>query len=337
MPVLSEDAVMMESEEVNQISYSSLDDSVHVFNFMSEQAMILDPDYRILAANPASLNATGLSEKDLVNRFCYEVFHKKDHPPAECPCEKLKQSQLNETGDIELEALGGIFLVTVAPIFDESGKWIKTVHIARDITVRKKVEKIIQKQNTFLHEVIESLPYSFYVIDVKDFSIVMANSKTAPDKKWQGKTCYALTHQRQIPCDGKEHTCPLEEVLRTRKPAIVEHIHYDKNGNRRNVEVHGYPIFDGSGKIIQMLEYGIDITERKLKEEERERLIAEFEEVIAKVKLLSGFLPICATCKKIRDDKGYWYQIESYIRDHSEAQFSHSICPDCLKRHYPHI
>ncbi|MEE8480112.1 MAG: hypothetical protein V3T59_02605 [Desulfobacterales bacterium] len=46
-------------------------------------------------------------------------------------------------------------------------------------------------------------------------------------------------------------------------------------------------------------------------------------------------LPICATCKKIRDDKGYWSQIESYIRQHSEAEFSNSICPDCAKKHYP--
>jgi PAS domain S-box-containing protein len=314
-----------------------MDDSVHVFKFMSEQAMILDPEYRILAANPAALNVTGLAEKDIVNRFCYEIFHNTDHPPEDCPCERLKQSHHNESGDMELEAVGGIFLVTVAPIFDESGKWIKTVHIARDITERKKVEKIIRKQNTFLNEVIESLPYSFYVIDVTDYSIVMANSKTAADKQWQGKTCYALTHHRTTPCNGKEHTCPLEKVLQTRKPAIVEHIHYDNNGNRRHVEVHGYPIFDGNGNIVQMLEYAIDITERKLREEERESLIAEFEEVVAKVKLLSGFLPICASCKKIRDDKGYWQQIESYIKNHSEAQFSHSICPECIKKYYPKL
>ena len=53
------------------------------------------------------------------------------------------------------------------------------------------------------------------------------------------------------------------------------------------------------------------------------------------VKILSGFLPICASCKKIRDDKGYWNQIESYIKEHSEADFSHSICPDCMKSLYP--
>ena len=55
------------------------------------------------------------------------------------------------------------------------------------------------------------------------------------------------------------------------------------------------------------------------------------------MKKLSGLLPICASCKKIRDDKGYWNQIESYIHDHSEAEFSHGICPDCFKRLYPDL
>jgi len=67
--------------------------------------------------------------------------------------------------------------------------------------------------------------------------------------------------------------------------------------------------------------------------QEKEKL----EEALAKVKKLSGLLPICASCKKIRDDKGYWNQIESYIRDHSEAEFSHSICPECAKELYPDL
>jgi len=73
----------------------------------------------------------------------------------------------------------------------------------------------------------------------------------------------------------------------------------------------------------------------KKHEEEREKLIGELQEALAKVKQLSGLLPICASCKKIRDDKGYWNQIESYIRDHSEAEFSHGICPECAAKLYP--
>lgn len=81
----------------------------------------------------------------------------------------------------------------------------------------------------------------------------------------------------------------------------------------------------------------LDITKRKKAEEERNQLVAELQHALAKVKTLSGFLPICASCKKIRDDKGYWNQIESYISRHSEAEFSHGICPDCAKKLYPEL
>lgn len=64
---------------------------------------------------------------------------------------------------------------------------------------------------------------------------------------------------------------------------------------------------------------------------------AELQEALTKIKTLSGLLPICASCKKIRDDKGYWNRIETYISDHSEAEFSHSICPECTKKLYPEL
>lgn len=64
-------------------------------------------------------------------------------------------------------------------------------------------------------------------------------------------------------------------------------------------------------------------------------IIAQLKDALSKVKLLSGLLPICASCKKIRNDKGYWNQIESYVRDNSDAKFSHGICPDCVKKLYP--
>jgi DNA-binding response OmpR family regulator len=70
-------------------------------------------------------------------------------------------------------------------------------------------------------------------------------------------------------------------------------------------------------------------------ERERDRLIGELQEALARIKTLSGLLPICCHCKKIRDDKGYWNQVEVYIRDHSNVEFSHSICPECMEKLYP--
>ena len=70
-------------------------------------------------------------------------------------------------------------------------------------------------------------------------------------------------------------------------------------------------------------------------EQERKKLIGDLQEALAKVKLLSGLLPICSSCKNIRDEEGYWHQVEAYIRDHSEADFSHSVCPRCARTLYP--
>ncbi|MFH1020135.1 MAG: GAF domain-containing protein [Pseudomonadota bacterium] len=79
------------------------------------------------------------------------------------------------------------------------------------------------------------------------------------------------------------------------------------------------------------------IVKRKRIENEKAQVIVELQEALAKVKLLSGFIPICSACKKIRDDTGYWQQIEAYIQQHSDAEFSHSICPDCCEKLYPDL
>jgi PAS domain S-box-containing protein len=75
--------------------------------------------------------------------------------------------------------------------------------------------------------------------------------------------------------------------------------------------------------------------ERQKAEAEKEIMIVSLQTALAQVKKLSGLLPICSSCKQIRDDEGYWHQVEVYIRDHSEVQFSHGICPDCMMKLYP--
>ena len=84
-----------------------------------------------------------------------------------------------------------------------------------------------------------------------------------------------------------------------------------------------------NGKLRQ------EIEERKRTEAEKEQLIVQLQKVMQDVKVLSGFLPICASCKKIRDDTGYWRQIEEYISEHSNALFSHGLCPECSRKLYP--
>ena len=89
--------------------------------------------------------------------------------------------------------------------------------------------------------------------------------------------------------------------------------------------------------VILLVKENKAFIERKRAEENQKSLILRLQKALAEVKTLSGMLPICASCKKVRDDQGYWKQIESYILDHSEAKFSHSICPECARKLYPEL
>lgn len=106
------------------------------------------------------------------------------------------------------------------------------------------------------------------------------------------------------------------------------------DGTHKFILNSSMPITDSSGAIIGAIIVNEDITELKRAHDELKKLNAELTDALNKVKLLSGFLPICASCKKIRDDGGYWNQIEKYISEHSEAAFTHSICPDCFDKLY---
>ena len=110
-----------------------------------------------------------------------------------------------------------------------------------------------------------------------------------------------------------------------------------RDGVERWVAMAFQPVYDGDSRFLGTRCSNRDITQRKLAEGEREKLIGELRSALARVRMLSGLLPICASCKKIRDDKGYWNQIETYIRDHSEAHFSHGICPECARKEYPEL
>jgi PAS domain S-box-containing protein len=132
-------------------------------------------------------------------------------------------------------------------------------------------------------------------------------------------------------------------VIQTGQPVINrEEYVIDEQGQKRWLDTSKLPLRDEKGQIIGLVGVGRDITERKKAEverkkaeAEREKLITQLQDALADVKLLSGLVPICANCKKIRDDQGYWTQIESYIQDRSDAKFSHSICPDCAAKLYP--
>ncbi|MHC4750515.1 MAG: ATP-binding protein [Planctomycetota bacterium] len=136
-------------------------------------------------------------------------------------------------------------------------------HLRRRIREADGAEQQVREQREFLRSTIESLGHPFYVIDANDYTIKIANSAANLAAVNGTSTCYALTHNKDKPCGGTEYPCPLEIIKDTKQPTTVEHIHFGKDGDVRNVEVHGFPIFDNEGNVVQIIEYSLDITERK--------------------------------------------------------------------------
>ncbi len=146
--------------------------------------------------------------------------------------------------------------------------------------------------------------------------------------------------------DKRVHPDDKEEVYADLNAHLNGEVPYYENEHRLQCKDGSYIWVLDRGKVMSWTEDGkplrvvgthSDVTRRKEAELKNQHLVRELSKALANVKVLRGLLPICASCKKIRDDKGYWNQIESYIRDNSEADFSHGICPDCAKRLYPDI
>ncbi len=116
-------------------------------------------------------------------------------------------------------------------------------------------------------------------------------------------------------------------------------IYFNWQSRKNGVEIENRPVLailkqvaDIKEKLSQAHD---EIERRKRLELEKEQLIRKLQQALSEIKTLQGFLPICASCKKVRDDDGYWQRIEKYIQDRSNARFSHGICPDCAKKLYP--
>jgi PAS domain S-box-containing protein len=128
-----------------------------------------------------------------------------------------------------------------------------------------------------------------------------------------------------------------QTVMRTGRPLAKEERETWADRPDTWVSTTKVPLHDQAGNTVGTFGISRDITERKRAEAERERLIGELQEALSSVKTLSGLLPICAACKNIRDDSGYWNQIESYFKEHTRVEFTHGICPDCMKKLYPGV
>jgi PAS domain S-box-containing protein len=193
----------------------------------------------------------------------------------------------------------------------------------------------LQKERDLLHAMVSDLPSCHIFLKDRESRFILTNNfqlkllgvETLQDVI--GKTDFDF-FPREL---AEQYYRDEQEIIRTGKPLV--------DREERAVYSHGEtywlltsktPLYSREGKIIGIVGLSRDITPRKKLEEEREKLIAELQAALAKINTLSGLLPICPACKKVRDDDGYWQQVETYIKDHSGVKFTHGYCPDCARK-----
>jgi len=235
-------------------------------NAISEGIILVDLSDNIVMANEISAKRNGRKLENFIGTSCF------DYLPTDIAAMHRKTINdvinLKEISKYEFERHGQYFEITMNPLFDNDGNVNKIAILSFDITKRQQKEKLIREQSRFLKNVIESIPNPFYVVDVNDYSIVMANTIALRNRELDKSTkCYCLTHKKDEPCDSSEHLCPLQVVKNTKLPSKAAHVNFDENDNKRIFEVNGYPVFNDEGTLIYMIENSVDITERKLSEE----------------------------------------------------------------------
>ena len=201
------------------------------------------------------------------------------------------------------------------------------IKAGQNISQRERADDALRESEEKYRSITESMVDAMYICS-PDFRVEFMNPEMINKLGYDatGEHCFQTIY-------GLDEKCPwcIHEKVQKGEYVTTEIVN-PKDGRTYNVS-HS-PIFHKNDSISKMTIFR-DITQHKLLEKEREKLIEELKNALDQVKQLSGLLPICASCKKIKDDKGYWRQIESYIRDHSEAEFSHGICPECVKKLYP--
>lgn len=257
---ISELKRMQESLEESEEKYRDLVENAN------DMIQSMTPEGKYLYTNRSWQETLGYHEEEVTGLSIREVIH-PDHQ------ERYREFMQAVTSGEDLDQIEVVLIakdgreVHVKGNLNSKfvkGKPVGIRGIFRDVTYRKEAEEERQEQSRFLREVIESIPSPFYVVDSENYEILLQNRHVGEHKN--GTTCYEKTHNSNRPCKTEDHVCPLKEVKKNRRPVTVEHLHYSENGEPRYFEVHGFPIIDAQGNVSRMIEYSVDMTERKMGE-----------------------------------------------------------------------
>jgi PAS domain S-box-containing protein len=337
----------MQNEELRQAQldleaardkYTDLYDFAPVGYFsISDKGLILD-------ANLMSATMLGMERGKLTGRRFSEFIAKDDQDVFYLHRQKLFETETKQVCELKLAKKDGAEFYAQLESYavkDEAGNYSAIRTSLSDITERKQAELALMATQQEIESIVKTVPDIIYRLDpqgrltfvsdsVKRYGylpedLLGTNVMKIVYPEDRTKTIHRIKERRT----GDRSTKSFETRLITKNQTAVSfEVFIISAEGLYSPKKFGLRTFLGTQGIAR------DITERKLADKEREKLISKLQEALDNIKTLKGLLPICANCKKIRDDEGYWNQIEAYIKDRSDAEFSHGICPDCAKKVY---
>ncbi len=302
-----------------------------IFENSSEAILLTAPDGRILAANPAACRIVGRSSAAICAGGRGALVEAAD------PRLRIFLETRLRTGRAQGELTlirgdGTRFLAEAAStVFTDPGGTQLTVILFRDLTELRRLEADTRR----LAALVGSTEDAIYAADMEgtitDWNAGAADLYGYTAAEAIGQPPSLIVPEELLP-ESQELIHSLREGRGFRNH---ETIRRRRDGSRIHVSITASPIILPDGTLSGISVIARDITERVEAAAERERMIQDLQTALAEVRTLSGLVPICSWCKRIRDDLGYWTQVEHYIQEHSSAQFTHGICPECATRFHP--
>lgn len=305
-----------------------------IFENTGTATVILDEKTTIVLANAEYEKLSGYAKDELEGKKSWTDFvveEDLDRMMASHKQRRLDKDSAPKRYEFRFKDKAGS-IRNIALSIDIIPGTSRSVASLLDITGFRQAEEQLKESEKKYRELYDFLPIPVYEMDM-NANIVSANRAiyetfrgTEEDLKKGVKVWQIIA-----PEDLARAAENIQRLLKGEQTGGAEYTLMRLDGSSFQAALVSSAIMSG-GRPVGLRGAVIDITDRRQAEEERVRMISDLQKALADVRKLSGLIPICASCKKIRDDKGFWNHLESYIRSHSEAEFSHGICPDCMRK-----
>ena len=315
-------------------------ESEHLFYSLiqnsSDIITILKEDGTISYESPSVKRLLGYAPNELVGRNAFELVHPDDLSKVRGAFAKvIRNPNFLLSTQFRFRHKDGSWRVLEATGSNQlQNAMVSGIVVnSRDVTKRTQAEELLRESEERFRRIFNDGPLGMIIAD-PDFKILKANRAVCEmlgyaEADLPGHNIKEITHLQ----DRETGINLLIQLLHGEVPLYqLEKRYIKKDGETLWVNLTVTAIRGQKGEVLYALGMVENISRRKLAEQERERLVRDLQQALDKIKTLRGLLPMCAWCKKVRNDKGYWQKVETYVQEHSDASFTHGICPECLNK-----